>query len=70
MMGSVEMFACFTCICVVTNYGVFCLNVRMFYRKGNLCSVERFPHFAFVSSQSYRGFCLNVSMFCFVFEIK
>ena len=30
MMGSVEMFACFTCICVVTNCSVFCLNVRMF----------------------------------------
>ena len=29
MMGSIEMFACFTCICVVTNYGVFCLNVRI-----------------------------------------
>ena len=40
--------------------------LHLCYRQRNLCSVETFAHFAFVSSQLYCGFCLNVVCFVFV----
>ena len=50
-------------------YYAFLLTVCMFHlhlccHKRNLCYLEMFAHFAFVSSESHYEFCLNVSMFC------
>ena len=71
MMGSVEMFHLHLCC-----HELWCVLFKCSHvlhsccHKGNLCSVEMFAPFAFVSSQSYRGFCLNVSMFCLVFVLS
>ena len=68
------MFACFTDICVVTNFRCVLFKslhlLHLCRHKRTLRSVEMFAHFAFVSSQSYRGFFLNVSIFCLVFVLS
>ena len=64
----VLLIVCMFCFCVVTNVPCVlfkCSHVLHLRRhKRTLSSVEMFARFAFVSSQSYCGFCVNICMLC------